>query len=254
MSSIQDGIILLDKARGITSAKAIAQVKRKLNIAKIGHAGTLDPLATGLLVCLLGKATKLATQFQKGTKCYAGTFLFGHTSNTDDIDGEILSGDCTIPSIDEIRDASRSFIGSIQQIPPKVSAIKQGGARAYDMARKGIAFELSPREVCIESFEIFEPSRDFLTVNLGGQPEESVSRFDYSRHVGFRIVCSSGTYIRSIARDLGQSLACGGLLSSLRRERSAPFSVSQACLCNDLVETDIISMSSMEKREELCHR
>ena len=203
-----NGIFLIDKPAGISSAKAIAMLKKRLQIRKIGHAGTLDPFATGLLVALCGGATRLAQYAEVGRKRYSGEFRFGQTSDSDDNTGEILSQSDILPEFSEVREIVKDFTGEIQQFPPRISAVKIDGKRAYKRARAGEEFELQSRSVHTSSFEV-EPTS-----------ENGVFRFS--------LECSKGTYIRSLARDIGEKLGCGGLLQSLRREASYPFDVIDA--------------------------
>jgi len=204
---MNSGILLLDKQKGISSAKAIAEVKHKLKLKKIGHAGTLDPMATGLLVCLLNSATRLASYAEAGFKTYSGVIKLGLSSDTDDICGNILSESKTFPTDNDLQRGVNSLTGEIEQRPPSVSAIKVNGVRSYQHAREGRSLVLQSRRVTVESFQI--------------------SRLSES-DISFVIRCSKGTYIRSLARDLGNMLSCGGLLAELRREASAPFTVDQA--------------------------
>lgn len=204
---MKDGIVLLDKEWGISSAGALNKLKWMLKPTKIGHAGTLDPAATGLLVCLLGKTTKLADFVQEGRKVYSGTILLGIQTASDDITGEVIAQSDELPTFEQITEASRSFIGSILQQPPAVSALKIDGRRAYQLVREGIVPEVAARQVEVFRFDLTK--RD-------------------ERRCDFVIHCSKGTYIRSIARDLGEALGCFGTLESLRREASLPFSVQDA--------------------------
>jgi tRNA pseudouridine55 synthase len=215
----QDGVIVLDKAQGITSAHAIAQIKKKLQLKKIGHAGTLDPMATGILVCLCGTATKKATEFQGGKKTYEGQILLGVTTDTDDLDGEILVKN-TVPDItdDFLVQIHKTFQGEISQIPPQVSAIKKDGKRAYDLARKGEVVDIPARQVTIYESSFKKVSDTILF---------------------YSVTCSTGTYIRSIARDIGAMLGCGGAIKELRRVASAPFVIADAVRFEDLTEENI---------------
>lgn len=226
----ENGILLLDKERGITSAKAIAQIKHKLSLSKIGHAGTLDPMATGLLVCMIGKATKLASRFEGGAKIYSGVFLFGRTTDSDDVTGRTLSESDARPALEFVNSVRNRFIGTIEQLPPAVSAIKIGGVRAYEIARRGEAPQLKPRPVTIFSFE---------------------SELRSPSELWFRIRCSKGTYIRSIARDMGEILGCGACLQELRREGSEPFSISQAKKVSEIGIQDIMPPEAV--LEDICH-
>lgn len=214
------GVILLDKDTGLSSAAALARLKKKLGVAKLGHAGTLDPMASGLLVCLVNSATRLASFAQDGAKTYSGSIEFGLTTSTDDITGEVLERSGKFPSFSQVRAAVSSFVGELNQVPPRVSAIKVGGVRSYDRARSGEAFELAARVVRVDSFEVGELSEN---------------------RVSFKVCCSKGTYIRSLARDLGQVLGCGGCLASLRRDRTAPFEIDSARTVENVSADDIMS-------------
>lgn len=214
------GVLLLDKATGLTSAAALARLKKKLAIAKIGHAGTLDPLASGLLVCLVNSATRLASFAQDGAKTYSGEIEFGLLTSSDDITGEVLERSSALPDFDSVRAAVPEFVGELDQIPPRVSAIKVGGVRSYDRARSGEDFQLAARRVRVDFFDVWAISQ---------------------KRIGFRIGCSKGTYIRSLARDLGARLGCGGCLAALRRERTEPFEIGAARTLEEATLADIMS-------------
>ena len=226
---LDSGIFLIDKPSGLSSAAAIAELRKRLNIKKIGHAGTLDPFATGLLICLTNKATRLASYAQSGRKKYSGTILLGQRTSTDDITGEVISSSDEIPDSDAIYTAASSFTGNIQQIPPDISAVKVDGKRAYKLARKGVNLELKPRNVTVYSF------------NIGAIEDRSAH---------FTIECSTGTYIRSIARDLGEKLGCGACLETLRRELSHPFSVKDAKVPSELNLGDLLAWEILFSTEE----
>jgi tRNA pseudouridine55 synthase len=219
---MQNGIFLIDKAKGLSSAAEIARLKRKLNLQKVGHAGTLDPMATGLLVCLLNSATRLASFAEKGAKIYSGSIRFGVTTDTNDIEGEILSESKELPALNDVKELTPSFTGIIDQTPPAISAVKIAGERAYKIARRGGKPDIQSRKVLVKSFEV-------IAMN--------------EAEVSFRIECGPGTYIRSIARDMGEILGCGGSLSSLRREYSAPFSAESAKKIEDLTADDCLDWS-----------
>lgn len=201
---MHSGIILIDKPAGITSAGVVGRVKRVLGAERVGHAGTLDPDATGLLVILVNGATRVASYAAEGTKRYSGVMRLGVTTSTDDMAGEVLSESSEIPAFEKVVEASRQFTGPIQQIPPKVSAIKVQGKRAHKLSREGQEFELMAREVTVSRFDI---------------AKVSPSSFSYV------VECSPGTYVRSLARDIGEVLGCGGAVESIRREKSGPLSV-----------------------------
>lgn len=221
---MQNGIFLIDKAQGFSSATEISKLKKKLKLNKVGHAGTLDPMATGLLVCLFNSATRLASFAEKGRKIYSGTIRLGTTTSTDDIDGDVLSTSEVIPDYPAVLAAKEKFIGEIEQMPPDISARRIGGVRAYKIARRGDKPELEARKVFIQSFET-----------------EAIS----ASEIKFTVECNSGTYIRSIARDLGEALGCGACLSSLRREYSSPFSVQNAKQIEDISFEDNISWTDL---------
>ena len=203
------GVVLIDKQEGLTSAKAVAILKRKLNLKKVGHAGTLDPFATGLLVCLVGKSTKLAQVGLFGRKAYEGVFKFGVTTTTDDITGEMISEKPCNIDIQKLRNVVKEkFIGKISQVPPRVSAKHVNGERAYKLARQGVEFNLIPKECEIYDFEI----------------TDKLSDTDFS----FKVEVSGGTYIRALARDLGAIFESGGTLAALRRTKVGKLRVEEA--------------------------
>ena len=210
-----NGIILLDKPAGISSAGAVNSVKRVLpRKTKIGHAGTLDPFATGLLVLLVGNATKRCEALMNQPKQYAATVRFGATTETDDPESppQPVAG-ASPPTTELVREALNRFIGNIEQIPPAYSALKIAGKRACDRVRRGEVVELKPRFVRI--YEIALLAYDWPDAKL-------------------RIDCGRGTYIRAIARDLGKILGVGGYLTELRRTRSGEFRVEDAITIENL--------------------
>jgi tRNA pseudouridine55 synthase len=223
----QSGLILIDKPAGCTSHDVLVKLKRKLQLSKIGHTGTLDPMATGLLICLVGNATRLARFLDGDRKTYSGKIKLGLTTSSDDVTGETLTTSIQIPDFSEILQATSNFIGELQQIPPAVSAVKVGGQRSYDLARKGEAVELKARPVTVHEFTISQASSDVIS---------------------FNVVCSRGTYIRSIARDLGALLGCGGCLKTLRREAVTPYDVSEAVTLDNARQSDIVPLSGLLDR------
>jgi len=197
------GWLLLDKPDGMTSTAAVATVKRLFNAAKAGHAGTLDPLATGVLPIALGEATKTVPFVVDGSKSYRFCVCWGAETDTDDAEGKITLESAERPSCEAITSVLSSFTGEIMQVPPHYSAIKIDGARAYDLARSGETFEISERPVFIERLEVAEkPDAD---------------------HCVFEARCGKGTYVRALARDLGRALGCLGHVTALRRTRVGPF-------------------------------
>jgi tRNA pseudouridine55 synthase len=203
-----DGILLLDKPRGITSNAALARAKRIVGIKKAGHTGTLDPMASGLLALCFGQATKVAGFLLEADKIYEADVRLGVTTDSEDAEGEVLERKA-VPALDEatIEAALARFRGAIEQIPPMHSALKHQGQRLYDLARKGQTVERPPRAVVIHELELVD--RDERTLRL-------------------KVTCSKGTYIRSLARDIGQALGCGAHLSGLRRIASDPFDIGDA--------------------------
>jgi tRNA pseudouridine55 synthase len=219
-----NGWIILDKGVGMTSTHAVAVVKRGLSAKKAGHAGTLDPLASGILPIALGEATKTVPFIMDGRKSYVFTVAWGAETNTDDAEGEVVARTDTLPSPAEIEALLPRFTGSIQQVPPRFSAIKIKGERAYDLARDGEVVELQPRVV-------------------------EIDRLALVHHEGNRSVieadCGKGTYVRAIARDLGRALGCFGHIAALRRTRVGPFSDADAVTV-DHVATDPAALRPVE--------
>ena len=207
------GILVIDKRGGITSARLVDRVKgilRRVNGQKnkVGHAGTLDPFATGILLVLCGRATRLSEALMDHPKTYIATINFGATTRTDDIDSppEATPG-AILPTREQIEAALPRFVGTIMQRPPVFSALRVGGRRAYELARKGRPPELAPRPVLIHSISLID------TTPASAQIE---------------VTCGRGTYIRALARDLGASLGCGGYLSTLRRTSCGGFTQADA--------------------------
>lgn len=209
IEQIKEGaVILVDKPLRWTSFDALNKIRKQIH-TKIGHCGTLDPLATGLLICCTGKMTKQITAFQKQDKEYTGIFQLGATTPTYDLESEPENEKPFAHiSNEEIYNATKQFIGEILQIPPAHSAIKKDGKPVYKLARAGVAVKLEPRPVTIHTFEITKIAL----------PDE----------VHFRIVCSTGTYIRTIAHDFGAALGCGAYLKALRRTKIGNFDVDDA--------------------------
>ena len=206
------GILLVDKQQGITSHDVVARTRKLAGTRKVGHAGTLDPMATGLLVLGLNSSTRLLTFVVGLEKEYVATIRLGQSTDTDDAEGEITAS-ATTTGLDEpaVRAALAAFSGDIDQVPSTVSAIKVDGKRAYALARAGETVELKPRRVTISSIEVTAVRDEGDTIDI-----DCV------------VTCSSGTYIRAIARDLGAALQVGGHLTALRRTRIGPFRVEDA--------------------------
>lgn len=211
----EGALLLVDKPAGWTSFDVVAKTRGLLRIKKIGHTGTLDPMATGLLILCLGRATKLADQIQAGEKEYTGAIRFGATTPTDDAESdENASFPTDHLSAEEIREGAQRFVGELLQRPPMFSARKVAGTRLYKLARRGEEVEVQPRAITVSRFDITDVSI----------PDAE-----------FTVVCSKGTYIRSLARDLGSALGSGAYLTRLRRTRSGQFHVEDAVTVDDLV-------------------
>jgi len=203
-----DGAILIDKPAGPTSHDVVDNIRRHFQIKKAGHCGTLDPAATGLLIIVLGRATKLSEKMMSDDKVYSGSMKFGETTDSYDADGELLASLPVPPlTLEELNEAVATFIGDLLQVPPMVSAVKKEGVPLYKLARKGLEVERKPRLVHIYNFRFSEYQEPFGT---------------------FRIGCTKGTYVRAIAHELGQKIGCGAHLAHLRRESSGKYDVQEA--------------------------
>lgn len=211
------GLLILHKPVGITSHDAVYKIRRLFGTKRVGHTGTLDPLAEGVLVMLVGRAAKAAEYLVSDTKEYVATLRLGLTTDTEDVTGAILtsySGE--LPSADEVRTAAESFLGESEQIPPMYSALKVGGKKLCDLAREGVVVERRPRPITIFEIE--------------ATPTESES--DYR----LRVKCSSGTYIRTLCADIGKKLAAGGVMATLCRAQAGDFSLDDAYTLEQLAE------------------
>nr|WP_255368928.1 tRNA pseudouridine(55) synthase TruB [Agromyces sp. CF514] len=224
MYGVNSGILLVDKPQGITSHDVVARTRRLAGTRRVGHAGTLDPMATGLLVLGVNGSTRLLTYLVGLDKEYVATIRLGAGSSTDDAEGELLDAASAdlIDAVDDARIASgiAKLTGVIEQVPSAVSAIKVDGKRAYQRVRDGEQVELKARTVTISAFEV-------LDVRRGGDADGFVD-------LDVRVECSSGTYIRALARDLGVDLGVGGHLTALRRTRIGRFGVAEASVLEDL--------------------
>jgi len=210
------GWLIVDKPAGITSTAVVNKVRWALQARKAGHAGTLDPDATGVLAVALGEATKTVPYITDALKAYRFTVQFGQATNTDDAEGEVIASSDMRPSDDEIKTALGQFIGDIQQVPPKFSAVKIDGERAYRLARDGEDFEVAARPLWVEELVLTDrPDAD--TVEL-------------------EMICGKGGYVRSIARDLGEALGCYGHVKWLRRVWSGPFEAKGALTFDQIEE------------------
>ena len=203
-----DGALLIDKPSGPTSHDVVAAIRRQFGIKKVGHCGTLDPNATGLLIIVLGRGTKLSEKLMGDDKVYEGTMKFGETTDSYDADGEITGSLPVMPmTLDQLNQEAATFIGDQLQVPPMVSAIKKNGVPLYKLARQGIEVERQPRLIHIYNFRFIA----------------------YQEPLGtFQLASTKGTYVRSVAHDLGQKLGCGAHLTTLRRRVSGQFDVANA--------------------------
>jgi tRNA pseudouridine55 synthase len=215
---MNDGFLVVDKAGGMTSHDVVAVARKALGTRKVGHAGTLDPMATGILVLGFGHGTRLLQYITDGDKSYSATVVLGASTVTDDSEGEVLTvTDASTVSDSEIAKILSSMVGTIAQRPSSVSAVKVGGERAYDRVRAGEKFELEARTVTITQLDIV-----------------AIRHLTTTTEVDIEVTCSAGTFIRAIARDVGDSLGVGGHLSALRRSRVAGFTEADAISFEDL--------------------
>src|SRR4051794_17349675 len=217
-ADVPPGLLLVDKAGGMTSHDVVARARRVLSVRKVGHAGTLDPMATGLLVLGVGAATRLLGHVGGHDKTYEATIRLGAATVTDDREGEVLRTVSTAHVDDAtVRAALAEQTGPLQQVPSSVSAVKVEGRRSYDRVRAGEVVELAPRSVTVHALEVHRiarPTPDLVDVDV-------------------TVTCTAGTYIRAIARDAGAALGVGGHLTALRRTASGPFAVGQAAPVED---------------------
>jgi tRNA pseudouridine55 synthase len=222
LTATPDGVLLVDKAAGMTSHDVVAIVRRRLQMKKVGHCGTLDPIATGLLLLTLGRGTKIQDLLMSEDKEYSGTMILGVTTDTQDSAGTVTQ-ERPVPSLDEptVRAAFEKFSGDFYQMPPMVSAIKQGGVPLYKLARQGKTVEREPRLVHVYRYSI-----DRLAL-----PE-----------IDFTVVCSKGFYVRTYAHDIGEALGCGAHLKNLRRTKSGRFKVDGAITVEELKNSEPVDI------------
>ena len=220
-----EGVLLVDKPKGLTSHDVVYHLRRKLQMRKIGHAGTLDPMATGVLVMLIGKATRISQYLMSVDKVYEGEATLGVVTDSQDAEGEVMATR-PVPGLAEaaVRATMQTFLGDQYQIPPMHSAIKIGGVKLYQLARKGEEVEREPRFIRVASFDLLSFALPKLT---------------------FRLACTKGTYVRTVTHDLGQKLGCGAHLSELRRTASGKFTIEQ---CLPLAQIEALSLAEIEKR------
>lgn len=220
-----DGALLIDKPAGPTSHDVVDIIRRNFGIKKVGHCGTLDPAATGLLIIVLGKGTKLSEKLMADDKVYEGSMKFGVSTSSYDADGEVVATAPVPPlTVEQLNEAAKTFVGDHLQTPPMVSAVKIDGVPLYKLARKGVEVERKPRLIHIYTYKFTS----------------------YTEPVGvFRVACTKGTYVRSLAHDLGQKIGCGAHLSTLRRLVSGKFDVADAIAMEELCN---LPKSELEKR------
>jgi tRNA pseudouridine55 synthase len=223
--SALDGALLVDKPCGPTSHDVVDAIRRKFGIKKVGHCGTLDPNATGLLIIVLGRATKLSEKLMSDDKVYEGTIKFGESTDSYDADGE-LTGSLPVPplTLEELNEAGAEFIGDIMQTPPMVSAIKKDGVPLYKLARKGVEVPREPRLIHIYNFRFTNYEEPLAT---------------------FKLACTKGTYVRSVSHELGEKIGCGAHLATLRRTVSGKFDVTDAAKLEDILK---LSAAELSKR------
>lgn len=221
---MKSGIVVLKKEEGITSQGAVNRVKRLFSASKAGHTGTLDPLATGVLPVLVGRAVKASEYMLTSDKYYKATLRLGITTDTEDITGTVLTESEAVPDESRVLDAISGFIGEIRQTPPMYSALKVGGKKLCDLARDGIEIEREPRTVTVHSIE--------------------AERIDGKRY-SLSVHCSKGTYIRTLCADIGKALGCGGVMETLERTKASVFTLGDAHTLSE------IEAMSDEEREKL---
>lgn len=217
--SKKEGIILINKPKGITSHDVVDIVRKKLEIRRVGHAGTLDPLAEGLLIILVGGFTKLFPRFVDFDKEYIGVLKLGEITTTGDCQGDVIKrSDYGQVDKEKIKEVFSSFQGEIEQVPPMVSALRVGGKRLYSLARKGIVVERKPRKIKIHSLEVRKINLPFIE---------------------FYVHCSKGTYVRKLAEDFGEFLGCGAHIVKIERLSVGPFKLSEAVCLDDIDESHL---------------
>ena len=213
-----DGILLVDKPTEWTSSDVVVKIRNHFKFSKVGHGGTLDPLATGLLVLLIGKGTKLSDRIMGGDKTYEGVMRLGVTTDSQDADGAVLAEkDTSHITREQVEAVLENYLGAIEQIPPMVSAIKKNGVPLYKMARKGQEIEREPRKIHVFSFEVLGFDNPLVT---------------------FRVKSTKGTYVRTLAHDIGNDLGVGGSLDTLRRTASGPLSIDNVHSLEEILACD----------------
>ena len=224
-----NGILIVDKPQSFTSHDVVAKLRGMLRQKKIGHAGTLDPMATGVLVVLLGNATRASDHASGQSKEYVARLQLGQVTDTQDVTGTVLEEHPVTVGEEELRQILPAFTGDIQQLPPMYSAISVNGKRLYDLARKGVEVERQSRDICIEELELLEPAAD-----LG------------EHQYDLRAMCSKGTYVRTICHDIGAALGCGGTMAALRRTKSGRFTLEDALTFEEIAA--LLGSNALESR------
>lgn len=226
MPRVQAGLVVVDKPAGMTSHDVVSRLRKLLRTRRIGHAGTLDPMATGVLVCGVQRATKLLGHLALDTKAYLATIRLGAATSTDDAEGEPVAGaDASSVAEADVRTAIAALTGDLEQVPSAVSAVKVAGRRAYQLAREGETVELAPRPVTVARFDLLATRRGNGVTDLD-----------------VHVDCSTGTYVRALARDLGAALGVGGHLTALRRTRVGQFGLAEARTLDELAQDPALSL------------
>lgn len=215
---MKDGVIVIDKPNGMTSFDAVAKIRRLFGTRQVGHTGTLDPMATGVLVVMVGRAVKASEYLTLHDKSYEAILKLGITTDTEDTTGNILTKNDEIPSFDEVKNICQSFVGEIVQVPPMYSALKKDGKKLCDLARQGIEVEREGRQITVYSIDVGETEKkDEFILNVS---------------------CSKGTYIRTLCADIGKALGCGGAMALLRRTKSGYFSLQNSHTIEELEQME----------------
>lgn len=212
--NLPGGVLAVHKGEGMTSHDVVNRIRRLYNTKRVGHAGTLDPLATGVLVVLVGRAAKACEYISSDRKTYRATLRLGLTTDTEDITGEVLTKSCELPDAETVLAVCREFVGELKQIPPMYSALKVNGQKLYDLARQGVTVEREARDITVFSLECKatdDPADYILTVN-----------------------CSGGTYIRTLCADIGAKLGCGGVMATLERLEACGISLDECRTLNEI--------------------
>ncbi|MBQ9749280.1 MAG: tRNA pseudouridine(55) synthase TruB [Clostridia bacterium] len=216
--NLPGGVLAVHKGEGMTSHDVVNKIRRLYNTKRVGHAGTLDPMATGVLVVLVGRAAKACEYISSDKKSYRATLRLGLTTDTEDVTGEILTSCDNIPDADRVKQTCQDFVGKIKQIPPMYSALKVNGQKLYDLARQGVTVEREAREITVFSLDC----------------EATESKTDYI----LTVTCSGGTYIRTLCADIGAKLGCGGVMATLERTEACGILIDE---CHTLDELEALS-------------